>query len=62
VQSVFEHIPRAIVRFRKSLPDVDVSLRDMSTFEHIEALHAEKMDLGEDRISPLRRLKRPQAA
>lgn len=52
----FELVPRAIVRFRKSLPDVDVSLRDMSTFEQIEALHAEKMDLGFIRLGPVKKL------
>src|SRR5262245_60909299 len=29
----FELVPRAVVRFRKNLPEVDVSLRDMSTVE-----------------------------
>lgn len=52
----FELVPRAIVRFRKSLPDVDVTLRDMSTVEQIEGLHAEKLDLGFIRLGPVKRL------
>jgi len=52
----FELVPRAIVRFRKILPDVDVTLRDMSTVEQIEGLHAEKLDLGFIRLSPVKKL------
>lgn len=52
----FELVPRAIVRFRKSLPDVDVALRDMSTVEQIEGLHAEKLDLGFIRLGPVKKL------
>ena len=42
----FELVPRVVVRLRKSLPAVEISLRDMSTSEQIEALRAEKIDLG----------------
>ncbi len=52
----FELVPRAIVRFRETLPDLDVSLRDMSTSEQIDALHAEKIDLGFIRLCPVKNL------
>ncbi len=42
----FELVPRLVVRLRKSLPEVDMSLRDMSTVEQIDALRSEKIDLG----------------
>jgi len=42
----FELVPRIVVRLQKTLPDVDLSLRDMSTTEQIEALRAERIDLG----------------
>jgi len=47
----FELVPRIIVRLRKRFPTVDLSLRDMSTTEQIEALLAEKIDLGFIRVS-----------
>ena len=42
----FELVPRIVVRLRKSVPSIEISLRDMSTAEQIEALRAEKLDLG----------------
>ncbi|MDB6170786.1 MAG: LysR family transcriptional regulator [Chthoniobacteraceae bacterium] len=42
----FELVPRIIVRLRKSIPSIEISLRDMSTAEQVEALRAEKLDLG----------------
>lgn len=42
----FELVPRVVVRLRRSLPAVDISLRDMSTSEQREALRSEKIDLG----------------
>jgi DNA-binding transcriptional LysR family regulator len=42
----FEIVPRVVVRLRKNLPDVDISLRDMSTAEQTESLRNEKIDLG----------------
>ena len=52
----FELVPRAIVHFRKSSPGVEVSLRDMSTVEQINGLHAEKLDLGFIRMGPVKNL------
>ena len=46
----FELVPRLVVRLRKSLPEVDIGLRDMSTAEQIEALRADKIDLGFVRV------------
>jgi DNA-binding transcriptional LysR family regulator len=46
----FELVPRIVVRLRKSLPSVDISLRDMSTSEQTEALRSEKIDLGFIRV------------
>jgi DNA-binding transcriptional LysR family regulator len=42
----FELVPRIVVRLRKSVPSVEISLRDMSTAEQTEALRAERLDLG----------------
>src|SRR6478609_4095131 len=42
----FELVPRIIVRLRKNLPSIQISLRDMSTAEQVEALRTEKLDLG----------------
>lgn len=39
-------VPRVIVRLRKERPAVEVSLRDMSTLEQIEALRADRIDVG----------------
>ena len=52
----FELVPRTIVRFRRSLPEVDITLRDMSTVEQIEALHAGRLDLGFIRLTPVKKL------
>jgi DNA-binding transcriptional LysR family regulator len=52
----FELVPRAIVQFRKTLPELDFSLRDMSTVEQIDALLAEKIDLGFIRLCPVKNL------
>lgn len=42
----FELVPRILVRLRKSVPSIELSLRDMSTSEQVEALRAERIDLG----------------
>src|SRR6478752_3882690 len=42
----FELVPRIVVRLTKSVPSIEISLRDMSTAEQIEALRSEKLDLG----------------
>jgi DNA-binding transcriptional LysR family regulator len=42
----FELVPRVLVRLRKSVPSIELSLRDMSTAEQVEALRSEKIDLG----------------
>jgi len=42
----FDLVPRLIVRLRKSLPEIDITLRDMSTSEQVEELLSEKLDLG----------------
>ncbi len=52
----FELVPRIVVRLRKSLPNVDISLRDMSTAEQTEALRSEKIDLGFVRLPAARDL------
>lgn len=52
----FDIVPRIIVRLRKSLPDVRITLKDMSTSEQIEELLAEKLDLGFIRTSEVKGL------
>lgn len=52
----FDVVPRIIVRLRKSLPDVRISLKDMSTAEQIDELLAEKLDLGFIRTSEVKGL------
>jgi len=52
----FDLVPRIIVRLRKSLPDISISLRDMSTTEQIEELLSEKVDLGFIRTSSVKGL------
>jgi len=42
----FELVPRIIVRLRKSVPSMELTLLDMSTAEQLEALRSEKIDLG----------------
>lgn len=42
----FELVPRIVVRLRKSIPSSEITLRDMSTNEQIEALRNERIDLG----------------
>lgn len=39
-------VPRAIVRLREAVPEVQIRLQDMSTLEQIEGLRAEKIDIG----------------
>jgi DNA-binding transcriptional LysR family regulator len=52
----FEIVPRAIVRLRRKLPDVEVSLQDMSTSEQVEGLLGDKLDLGFIRLTAIKRL------
>lgn len=42
----FELVPRLIVRLRREVPAVQISLRDMSTLEQTEGLRAGRIDLG----------------
>lgn len=42
----FELVPRVLVKLRKHIPSIELSLRDMSTAEQVEALRAERIDLG----------------
>ena len=41
-----ELVPRLLVRLRRTLPKVEIALRDMSTLEQIEGLRANRIDLG----------------
>ena len=41
-----ELVPRLLVRLRRALPEVEVTLRDMSTREQVEGLGAGRIDLG----------------
>ena len=52
----FEIVPRAIVRLRRKLPDVEVSLQDMSTSEQVEGLLGDKLDLGFIRLTAIKKL------
>jgi DNA-binding transcriptional LysR family regulator len=42
----FELVPRIVVRLRKSIPSSEITLRDMSTTEQIDALRNDRIDLG----------------
>jgi DNA-binding transcriptional LysR family regulator len=42
----FELVPRLIGRLRQAVPDVQISLRDMSTLEQTEALRSGRIDAG----------------
>ncbi len=42
----FELVPRIVVRLRKSVPSMELTLRDMSTAEQVEALRSERIDIG----------------
>lgn len=42
----FELVPRLVVRLRESVPSIELTLRDMSTVEQVEALRSEAIDLG----------------
>ena len=46
----FEIVPRLIVRFRRGAPDVQVTLRDMSSAEQVAALESSQLDLGFARL------------
>ena len=41
-----ELVPRLLVRLRRSLPEVELTLRDMSTREQVEGLRESRIDLG----------------
>lgn len=41
-----ELVPRLLVRLRRAVPEVEISLRDMSTREQVEGLRAQRIDLG----------------
>jgi len=42
----FELVPRLLVKLRRNLPEVEISLRDMSTAEQTDGLRSERIDLG----------------
>ncbi|WP_038166434.1 LysR family transcriptional regulator [Verrucomicrobium sp. BvORR106] len=42
----FELVPRLMVKFREQCPEVEVSLRDLSSAEQIEGLSNGRIDLG----------------
>ena len=42
----FELVPRVVVQLRQSVPSMELTLRDMSTVEQIEALRSGRIDLG----------------
>jgi len=42
----FELVPRLLVKLRRNLPEVEITLRDMSTAEQTEGLRSERIDLG----------------
>ena len=42
----FELVPRLVVRLQRSLPAVEIGLRDMSSIEQTEALRLDRIDLG----------------
>jgi DNA-binding transcriptional LysR family regulator len=44
-------VPRVIMNFRRALPAVNISLRDMSTAEQMSALEGGQLDIGFVRIS-----------
>jgi DNA-binding transcriptional LysR family regulator len=39
-------VPRVVSRFRQLYPDVEISLRDMSTVDQLEALLSDRLDVG----------------
>lgn len=39
-------VPRVLVQLRKVAPAAELTLRDMSTAEQVDALHSEKIDIG----------------
>jgi len=41
-----ELVPRLVVKLRRAEPDIEISLRDMSTVEQIAALQQEKLDVS----------------
>jgi len=46
IASVAEILPRTILRFRKSYPDVEFAMRDMSTPSQVAALLNAELDVG----------------
>ncbi|HKO47720.1 MAG TPA: LysR substrate-binding domain-containing protein [Polyangiaceae bacterium] len=49
--ATLELVPRVIMSFRRALPAVNVSLRDMPTAEQMAALESGQLDIGFVRIS-----------
>lgn len=52
-----ELVPRLIVKLRETAPGIDVTLRDMSTAEQVEALTSTAIDLGFVRLPVPKELK-----
>jgi DNA-binding transcriptional LysR family regulator len=42
----FELVPRLLVKLRRNLPEVEITLRDMSTAEQTDGLRSERIDIG----------------
>lgn len=42
----FELVPRLLMKLRRNLPEVEITLRDMSTAEQTEGLRSERIDIG----------------
>lgn len=44
--AVYEFLPGAVARAQARFPDIDISLKEMNTFEQLEALRSRRIDLG----------------
>lgn len=47
----FEMVPRLIVQLRQSHPGIELILKDLSTYEQLEALRSQQLDIGFVRLS-----------
>ena len=44
--ATYELVPRVLARFRQRYPDIHVSLRDLPSAEQVDALRAQRLDIG----------------
>lgn len=44
--AVYEFLPNIIVKVQTEHPDIDISLKEMTTFEQLDALRTRRIDLG----------------